>query len=248
MEITISVDDVTLVGALARPAGLVRTPGLILCHGLPNGRRGAATYASTYPELGERLARDAGWSVLTFNFRGSGASDGDFSIGGWQSDLQAAIAMMSERDDTTGIWLAGSSLGGAIALCEAARNPEVRGVATLAAPASLESWVAEPGRFLEHVKDVGLINTDGFPADPVLWEREIANLDPIGAASAIAPRPLFVLHGSNDDVVPLADARRLAAAGASTAELRIVYAAGHRLRHDPRAVAALIGWLDRQMP
>jgi putative redox protein len=30
------------------------------------------------------------------------------------------------------------------------------------------------------------------------------------------------------------------------AELRIVPGAAHDLRHDPRAVAVLLGWLDRQ--
>jgi putative redox protein len=29
-------------------------------------------------------------------------------------------------------------------------------------------------------------------------------------------------------------------------ELRLITGAGHGLRHDPRAVAVLIGWLDRQ--
>ena len=29
-------------------------------------------------------------------------------------------------------------------------------------------------------------------------------------------------------------------------ELRLVNGAGHRLRHDPRAVAVLLGWLERQ--
>ena len=39
--------------------------------------------------------------------------------------------------------------------------------------------------------------------------------------------------------------RRLAQAHGS-AMLRIIPGAGHRLRHDPRAVAILLGWLDRQ--
>jgi putative redox protein len=30
------------------------------------------------------------------------------------------------------------------------------------------------------------------------------------------------------------------------AELRLLQGAGHRLRHDPRAIAVLLGWLDRQ--
>ena len=31
-----------------------------------------------------------------------------------------------------------------------------------------------------------------------------------------------------------------------SAELRIISGAGHRLRHDPRALAILLGWLERQ--
>jgi putative redox protein len=55
-----------------------------------------------------------------------------------------------------------------------------------------------------------------------------------------------VLHGSEDDVAPLDDARLLTDAHGD-AELRIVATAGRRLRHDPRAVASLLGWLDRQV-
>ena len=45
--------------------------------------------------------------------------------------------------------------------------------------------------------------------------------------------------------MPTVDARLLAEAHGS-AELRMIAGAGHRLRHDPRAVAVLLGWLDRQ--
>ena len=62
----------------------------------------------------------------------------------------------------------------------------------------------------------------------------------------LPPRPFLVLHGSADDVVPVGDARLLADAARGSSELRIVHAAGHGLRHDPRAIAALLGWLDRQ--
>lgn len=247
MELSIAVDDFTLVGALAQPSGLTRAPGLILCHGLPSGPRGAATYAATYPELAERIARDSGWAVLTLNFRGAGSSPGDFSIEGWRRDLRAAIALLDARDDITGIWIAGSSLGGSLAICEAAVDDRVRGVATLGAPASLREWVREPGEFLAHARAVGLITDPTFPSDQHAWEQEVAALDPVAAAIKLAPRPLFVMHGSDDDVVPLSDARALVDAAGPTAELRIIHAAGHRLRHDPRAVAALLGWLDRQL-
>ena len=59
-----------------------------------------------------------------------------------------------------------------------------------------------------------------------------------------APGPLLVLHGADDDTVPALDARAVADAHGG-AELKIVGGAGHQLRHDPRAVALLLGWLDR---
>jgi len=48
-----------------------------------------------------------------------------------------------------------------------------------------------------------------------------------------------------DQSVPSFDARVVGDAHGS-AELRIVPGAGHDLRHDPRAVAILLGWLDRE--
>jgi putative redox protein len=53
------------------------------------------------------------------------------------------------------------------------------------------------------------------------------------------------MHGDGDESVPVADSRVLAAAHGS-AEFRLIEGAGHRLRHDPRAIAVLLGWLDRQ--
>jgi putative redox protein len=56
---------------------------------------------------------------------------------------------------------------------------------------------------------------------------------------------MLVMHGADDESVPVSDARRMADAHGS-AELRVFDGAGHRRRHDPRAIAVLLGWLDRQ--
>jgi len=69
---------------------------------------------------------------------------------------------------------------------------------------------------------------------------------PNGLVGKIPPRPLLLLHGSDDDVVPLMDARTLADAADGQVELRVISGAGHGLRHDPRAVAVLMGWMERQ--
>ena len=76
------------------------------------------------------------------------------------------------------------------------------------------------------------------------WSRAFRRFRPIPAAQRFAPRPLLVMHGEDDESVPTSDTRQLAQAHGS-AELSLLSGAGHRLRHDPRAIAILMGWLER---
>ncbi len=232
----------------ARPPGMTRVPGLLVLPGFPRGPGGAASVGNTDQTLCDRVAREAGWAGLTFTFRGTGHSEGDFSIEGWLADVRAAIDALAARSDVTGVWIAGFRLGGTLAIMTAADDARVRGIATFAAPASLKTWVEDPGWFLEYARTTGVLRTPDYPPDPSAWTRAIANLDPVGAATRVPPRPWLLMHGSADDVVPVEDARALSDAADDGVELRIVANGAHRLRHDPRAIAGLLGWLDRQEP
>jgi putative redox protein len=90
-----------------------------------------------------------------------------------------------------------------------------------------------------------VITDPAYP--PVLdrWTRQLKEIRPVDGAAEISDAPLLVLHGSEDETVPSIDARVLADAHGS-ADLRIVPGAAHDLRNDPRAIAILLGWLDRQ--
>jgi pimeloyl-ACP methyl ester carboxylesterase len=232
----------------ARPSGMTRVPGLLVVPGFPRGPGGAATVGNTDQTLCDRVAREAGWAGLTFTFRGTGPSEGNFSIEGWLADVRAAVDALHARTDLTGVWIAGFRLGGTLAIVTAADDERVRGIATFAAPASLHTWVRDPQWFLEYARRTGVLRAEDYPPDPAAWIRAIANLDPIEAAKRVAPRPWLLVHGSADDVVPVDDARLLAEVGGDGVDLRIVANGAHRLRHDPRAIAALLGWLDRQEP
>ncbi len=239
-------EGLRLSAHFARPPGHTRVPALLVLPGFPRGVGGAAALGNTDAILCDRVAREAGWAGLTFTFRGTGPSEGDFSIEGWLADVRAAVDALSVRADVTEVWIAGFRLGGTLAIVTAGADDRVRGIATFAAPASLRTWVRDPEWFLEYARRTGVLHTPGYPPDPAAWIRAIANLDPVDAARAIAPRPWLLVHGSADDVVPLDDARLLAEAAGSCVELRVVANGAHRLRHDPRAVAALLGWLHRQ--
>ena len=241
-------DGLRLAAHFARPSGVTRVPALLVLPGFPRGPGGAATVGNTDQTLCDRVARESGWAGLTFTFRGTGPSEGDFSIEGWLADARVAVDALLARSDVTGVWIAGFRLGGTLAIMSAADDPRIRGIATFSAPASLATWVRDPGWFLEYARRTGVLRTPEYPPDPAAWIRAIANLRPVDAATRIAPRPWLLVHGSADDVVPLDDARALADAANGSVEMRVVPNGAHRLRHDPRAIAALLGWMDRQDP
>jgi uncharacterized protein len=235
-----------LAGVLALPgSGSPQLlPGVLIVHGFPSGPGGGANSPVTFPELAERIAGEMDWAALTVSLSGMPGSTGSFSLGGWLADVGAAADVLIRHPRVNAVWLVGFGTGGALAIAAGAVDQRVRGVASLAAPADFSNWAREPERLLRRGRDGGAI-AEGEPED---WDAWIAPLRRIAAAdlaAEFAPRPLLLLHGADDEVVPSTDARAIADAH-GTADLRIVDGAGHHLRHDPRAVALLLGWLDRQ--
>ena len=234
-----------LSGHLAEPpAGPAQVPGLVLCHGFPVRGRESPASGQSFPELADRIATEMGWLVLTMNFRGCGHAEGDFSMRGWLDDIGAAVTHLRDLG-VADVWLAGYGTGGAMCLCAAARDSSIRGVAAMAAPADFDDWARNPRRLLQHARQVGVIRHEWFPRSFEEWADEFRAHTAVAAATDVAPRPLLVLHGDTDDLVPSFDARVIADAHGD-AELRIISGGGHELRHDPRAVAVLLGWLARQ--
>lgn len=214
---------------------------MVVCHGFPRGARGGGTTAVTYPELADRIARETGMHAMAFNCRGTGTSDGDFSADGWVDDIHAAVDALIARADLSGVFLVGISEGGDFAVREAIGDDRVRGVVALAMPPNLRFWARD---VLEEARRVGIVSNPDVPVDLQAWSRAVNGFEVERDIPRLAPRPLFLVHGADDDIVPIAAARKLAADGGI--ELLVVPAAGHRLRHDPRAVAAVLGWLERQ--
>jgi uncharacterized protein len=242
---TLEVEGARLEHHLARPPGSVRGRtrcGLVIAHGMPIGSGAAANAAVTFPELADRVARDTGWLALSFTFRGAGRSPGSFSPGGWLRDLAEAVALL--REETPSVFIAGFGLGGALALRVAANDADVGGVAALGAPADLAAGADDPESLAACAADSGYRRA-ADAVDRHEWAADLRAIDPTGAAAAVPPRPLLLVHGSIDALVPLIDARVLSDAAEGQAELRVVAMAPHRLRHDPRAVALLLGWLQR---
>jgi putative redox protein len=209
---------------------------------------GAPLTGHSLPLLGDRLAAESGWRVLAGCLRGVGGSAGDFSLRGWLEDLGVLVDHAAALAAGGGVWVVGFGVGGAVALCHAAADPRVRGVGCLGAPATFDDWAKDPAAMLDAARRVGVVRSAGYPARLADWAHQFTELRPVEASALLAPRPVLVVHGAEDDEVPVSDARLLAESVGRSAELRLLPGAGHRLRADPRAMALLVGWLERQGP
>jgi uncharacterized protein len=238
--------SLTLVGHLA---GVTKTggtkPAVVIVHGYPSGPSGTAGAVSAMSELAERIANDMGFVAFSPHLRGMEGSQGSFSIRGWKNDIHAAVDHVRSTARVSGVWLIGFGTGGALAICAGADDTDINGVAALASPADFDDWASNPRRLHQHAHEVGIVSAEATPKLLDGWAREMRLTKAVDGAQRLRPRPLLVVHGSADDLVPDFDARVIADAH-TAAELRLLESAGHRLRHDPRAMAILLGWLDRQ--
>lgn len=244
-RIAIHSDGMGLAGELVLPD----RPRLvaILCHGIPSGSPpdpGDLGYAGLAHDLADR-----GFAALWFDFRSARDAPGDFSIAGWARDLEAALDALDVDSAMAGLKrvAVGSSAGGAVSIVVAARRADVAAVAALAAPAvyDFESYGGEPERVLLRFRNVGLVRDPGFPRDVDSWWREFDEHAPVRHVARIAPRPLLLVQGDADDVVPPHHAERLFELAGEPKEVARLPGGGHQLRKDPRAVDAVADWLGQ---
>jgi putative redox protein len=239
-----------LSGEVYMPDACDRTfPAVCLCHGIP-----AVPYDPNekggYPEMAARFSQ-AGFVALAFNFRGAGPSQGNIDMIGWTHDLVAALDFleMLPEVDKKRICLLGSSGGAAVSVYLAARDPRVYAVATLACPAEFDFMASgfTSESLIKSFRDIGIIKDPDFPPSVDKWLEGFKTVNPIEYIDKIAPRPLLLIHGDKDETVPVSHAGRLYDKAREPKEMTILSGAGHRLRHDERAIKVALDWLTENV-
>jgi hypothetical protein len=120
-----------LEALLMRPEGAVAAAAVV-CHAHP--LHGGMMHFKVVFRIAKAL-QERGLSVLRFNFRGVGTSEGVHDHGqGEQADVRAALDEMERRFPGRPLVLAGFSFGAAMALYATAADPRVRAVAALGYP------------------------------------------------------------------------------------------------------------------
>ena len=243
-----SSDGLTLWGEIHRPERDGPRPGLLICHGLPAGPPDPTDRG--YADLADRLA-DAGFAALIFNFRGCGASAGDFEIAGWLRDARRALDYLAQRPfvDSARIGLVGFSAGALVGCRLAAEDRRIAAFVSCAGPTEIRRLTdpAAARAFVDQARAIGIIRRQDFPDSLEEWTDQFRQIRPIDVIGQIAPRPVLLLHGARDEVVPPADAQALYDRAGEPRELIILPEAGHRLRVEPGAMEVVIDWLQRTL-
>jgi pimeloyl-ACP methyl ester carboxylesterase len=122
---------VSINGIAYTPAGPGPHPVLVLMHGLPGNEKNL--------DLAQAVRR-AGWTVVTFNYRGSWGSPGRFSFAGNLDDAKAVLAYLRDPAnaaklgiDTKRIVVGGHSMGGWVAAMTAEHDPALAGTILISA-------------------------------------------------------------------------------------------------------------------
>jgi uncharacterized protein len=119
--------------------GLLETPhetglraAVVLAH--PHTGYGGTMHTKVVYQTAKALSR-IGCAVLRLNFRGAGASEGQFSDGpGEMEDLRTALDFMAGRYAGAHLWAAGMSFGAWVALTVGADDPRVSTLIGIALP------------------------------------------------------------------------------------------------------------------
>jgi acetyl esterase/lipase len=189
-------------GLLYQPPGTGAHPTVVICHGLPGNEKNL--------DLAQALRR-AGWNAVTFNYRGSWGSPGNFRFTQNLEDANAVLAYLRANAATLGIdtrriVLAGHSMGGWVVAHTAAQDHAISGAILISAADMGRDGTKPRDRLVADMAD-DLESLTGVTAESMANElRDNAKSFRMeNAAAGLAQIPLLVLT-ADDGLAPDATA------------------------------------------
>ncbi len=217
-------------GDLVVPVGDGPFPGICKFHGLPGGADQVSGFATDLAE--------AGFAVLTFDFRGFRRSEGIFSLPGEVKDARNAVTQLLSSEYTVDDWLGvyAASFGGPVAILSAAQDERISAVCLRAPVYDLLWFVGDPmvpaemKRLIAEGSDVvhGLTEETMSQMHDQMLE-DAAGYDLLQLISQISPRPLMITTGLLDRGIDASGVRRLFEAAKEPKEMHLVTEADHTL-------------------
>lgn len=197
---------------------------LVLVHGKDESR--SETFQGHFAELASAL-QQKGFAVLMIDLRGHGESAAaHLSFGVYeQRDVLGAVDWLKAKhfaDKRIGVL--GVSMGGAASLFATAQEPAIGALVTDGAFADLYPVVMAEWPTVSHLPSWMLPPTNW--AVRLLFGYNLQTVRPLDAMRSLATRPVMVIHGDADRLIPVKQAYAFQEANPAVA-LWIAQGAGH---------------------
>ncbi|MBY0527735.1 MAG: lysophospholipase [Gemmataceae bacterium] len=202
------------------PASSPERPVVVLCHGLGANKQNFLPMAQMLHRLD--------LNVVTFDFRGHGNSQGrTITFGVKESqDVKAALDYARARHPSSKMYGVGYSMGGA----------------------ALVQMAAEHGGFDKIVVDSSFARAENVALHTMLWYFgplkkpiwhvgrfwgwvfsgvDVAEDNPDESIGKLSNCPIFLIHGTEDNMIPSTESERLREAAGANARLWLVDGMGH---------------------
>ncbi len=207
---------------------------VILVHGKDSSR--TAEFNSRFVEFAKAL-HDRGFAVLMIDLRGHGQSAAaHYSFGLLERrDIEGAVEWLKQQRFEPGrIGVLGVSLGAGSSIGATADDPDIGALVEDSGYAAIYPIIQREWSKVSGLPDFVL--PGAVIMGRVLFGYNVADSRPVDDIKRIAQRPVLIIHGQQDQLVPESDAEQLKAALPS-AEMWIVPGVDHAgaYQADPKA-------------
>lgn len=190
---------------------------------------------------------EKGWPCLRFSFAGNGDSEGRFEDSTITKEIEDLKTVLRTVPQEKRIAYIGHSMGGAVGVLTAAGSLNIHTMVTLAGMTYTRDFVT---------REFG----DVTPGEGCMWDEEacplsknfVEDLNGIGdtlKACADVRQPWLLIHGKDDDVIPLKDSIDAIAAARCEKELLQIAGAGHVFGEESYSgmIESIHAWLERNL-
>lgn len=214
---------------------------LILGHGL-TGNMDRPMLVAVAEGLSAR-----GWPCLRISYSGNGNSGGRFedsTITKETDDLGSVIEAVPEN---VKVAYAGHSMGGAVGVIRAAADPRIRVLVSLAGMTHTREFCER--EFVGVEPGAGCMWDEPDCPLSEVFVRDLHGINNTLASAGKVTQPWLLIHGMEDDIVPIRDSEEAHAAATCVKRLMPIQGAGHTFGEETYAaiIEAMDAWLTEYL-
>ena len=196
-------------------------------------------------ELADNLS-NAGIPTIRFSFSGNGNSDGEFTQSTISKEIGDLASVLDVLDNHT-ICYVGHSMGGAVGVLSASQDNRIKLLVSLAGMVDTKAFAQR--EFGDVTPDKGVMWDE--PTCPLsqAYMDDLTQINTVVDCASKISVPWLLVHGTEDDVVPIEDSQKIYAQANEPKELFTIEDANHVFSDDSLnpMVEKVVDWIRDQL-